>query len=156
MLALPDQDVIVVQVLNIAGVSLGTFIFPDHPLEMGIPEAAVGRIGITVVIIDIQMVTAMIRCPGNAVILQCAGPAQGKNKSHDGVSLVGLVGPEAVIARRDRHFTEYHQDEEADPFKGIVAVGKSIPGNDCEYYQWWDTQYCQVQFTNRGFGFGLH
>ncbi|MNO78529.1 hypothetical protein D3C76_696730 [compost metagenome] len=89
---LEGDDGIVLQIPHIAVVVVDlALVFPQHPADVGVPEAAARAVGILLVVIHVAMVAAVIGRPVQHRVLQGEGAADGEDPLQDRVCLVGLV-----------------------------------------------------------------
>ena len=77
--------------------------------------------------------------------------AKGEYKTDKGVRLIGLVGPEAVVARSNRHAAIAHQDDEDHHFEKLIAIGESVPGNQGQREERREGENQRVGPVDRGF-----
>src|SRR5690606_20516556 len=99
------------------------------PAHMGEPETAAGGVGVAVVVVHVGVMAAVVGDPVQDIVLQGAGASQGEDEADHRVSLVGLVGPQAVVAGGNGHATETHENDEGRPLKGVVTLSKAVPGD---------------------------
>ncbi len=109
MLVLPHHDGVAHEVLSVAEVLRVGPVFPQHPAHVAEPQAATGGVGILIVVVYVAMVTAMVRGPHQNAVLQSARTPQGEEQAHAPVRLIGLVGPETVVAAGDREPVEVQE-----------------------------------------------
>ncbi|MNL02334.1 hypothetical protein D3C87_1228360 [compost metagenome] len=125
---------VVLQIPHIAVVVVDlALVFPQHPADVGVPEAAARAVGILLVVIHVTVVTAVIGRPVECRVLQGEGAADGEDPLQGWVRLVGLVGPESVITGGDGDAAVAEQQQEAAPLPEVIAMGQAVPGyrNQC-------------------------
>ena len=67
---LPGGNRILLQIPNYAVIHFTAFIVPQHPANVGKPEAPANGVGVLVVVIDIPVVDAMTGTPNDDAVLQ--------------------------------------------------------------------------------------
>ncbi len=127
---LEGDDGVVLQIPHIGVVVIGVaLVFPQHPADVGEPESAARAVGILVVVVHVAMVATVIGRPVQRRVLQGEGPADGEDPLQDRVRLVGLVGPEPVVAGGDGDAAITEQQQEAAPLPEVIAMGHAVPGH---------------------------
>ena len=142
---------VVLQIPHIAVITiLFPLILPQHPADMGVPEATPRAVGILVVVIHMTMMAAMIRRPVQRRVLQRQRTADGKQPLQRRMSLVSLVRPEAVITRRDREPAQTEQQQERSPLPEIVTLAHPIPRHGNQRHQSGEREQQGIGENNRG------
>jgi hypothetical protein len=129
MLLLPHHDGVPHQILNVREVFLAARPVPQHPAHVREPEAAPGAVRISVVVIHVAVVAAVARAPAQNAVLDGGGTEQREEEPQRPVGLVGIVGPETVIAGRDGKPGSEQENHEGDDCGRLEAYGERIPGH---------------------------
>ncbi len=91
VLVLPHHDGVALQIPGIAEVLLIGAVLAQHPAHVAEPQAATGRVGVPVVVVDVAVMAAVVGGPDQDAVLQGARAPEGKEPFECGVRFVSLV-----------------------------------------------------------------
>ena len=106
----------------------------QHPAEVGVPEAALGVVGVEIAV-GPPVVAPVVGGPGQGGVLEGAGAEEEQEGAQGRMSLVGPVGEQPVVPRRDaedREDGEAQEDQargQRQPVQGQVE-GQPADGGD--------------------------
>src|SRR5690606_394080 len=101
----------------------------QHPADMRKPQAAIRRVGVVGIVVDMAMVAAMARAPDEDAVLRGGGAEQGEKPLQQRVRLVSVVREQAMIASGDRQSIGCQQQCECQPVTPAVAMREAVPGH---------------------------
>ena len=122
MPVLPHHDRVALEIPDLGEVDLAGRPRAQHPADMGVPEAGLDRMRITLDVVDVAVVDAMASSPHVNAVLQRHAAEKRQRQANRPARLEGAVRPHPVVAGGDAHAAEHQQDRERDPGNAAVAV----------------------------------
>ena len=156
VLVLHLHDLVFHQVRHARKIGLGSRVITQHPTQMREPQATLGRIGITIHIIDMRMMHTVSGRPDQDAVLHRHAAEDGIEHLQRRMRLVCAMRPQAVIASSDREFIEREEHQRPDPYGSTDRVVPQIERQHRDHGQGRQAQHQGGRPVDRRAGCFVH